>query len=169
MQPRLHHQHYGGNVRLTASGRPKALSAQIALPRETNSTLRRVQPRQSHEAKAKTPLCANSVVDSVSLPLPAPSAKVFSREARTKALSAKDLSREVKNEAPLSAKIVSLKGGALYSKAKLAFKDRGKTAASPCEATLLEKAILASPIPKKKALKAKLKVSQPKRANIQFP
>ena len=42
--------------------------------------------------------------DSVLLSLPAPSAKVLSREARTKALSAKDLSREAKDEAPLSAK-----------------------------------------------------------------
>ena len=43
--------------------------------------------------------------------------------ARTKALSAKDLSREVKNEAPLStdseAISTSLKRRALYSKAKL--------------------------------------------------
>jgi len=51
-------------------------------------------------------MCANSVADSVSLPLTALSAKkVLSREARTKELSAKDLSRETKNEAPLSARL----------------------------------------------------------------
>jgi len=92
-----------GSARLAASDRSKALSVQISSSCEANATLCRVQPRLSCEAKAKTPLCANSVVDSVSLPLPAPSAKVLSREARTKELSAKDLSCEAKNEAPLSA------------------------------------------------------------------
>ena len=60
---------------------------------------------------------------------------------------AKDLSHEVKNEAPLSANSeaisASLKGEALHSKAKLVFKGRAKKEASSCEATLLGKAILA--------------------------
>jgi len=129
-----------GSARLTASGKIKALSVQIASSCEANSTLCRVQSRLSRVAKAKTPLCANSVADSASLSLPAPNAKVFSHEGRTKALSAKNLSREVKNEAPLSANSetssASLKRRALHSKAKLAFKSRAKIAASPCEATL---------------------------------
>ena len=86
------------------------------------SALHIAKPRLSREAKVKAPLCANSA----SLSQPTPSAKVFSRETRTKALSAKDLSREVKNKVPLSANseaiLASLKGGALHSKAKLAFK-----------------------------------------------
>ena len=85
-----------GNARLAASGKAKALSAKITLSREANSTLCRVQPHLSREAKAKAPLCANSVADSSSLSLLASNAKVFSREARTKAQSAKDLSCEVK-------------------------------------------------------------------------
>jgi len=116
-----------------------ALSIQIASSCEANSTFCRVQPRLPREAKAKTPLCANSVADSVSLSLPAPSAKVLSREVRTKALSAKDLSREAKDEAPLSAnsetisaslEIASLKGKSLHSKTKLTFKGRATTVAS---------------------------------------
>ena len=87
-----------GTTRLAASCKTKALSAQIALAYEANSTLCRVHPRLSREAIAKTSLCANSVADSVLLSLPAPSSKVFSHEARTKALSAKNLSREVKKK-----------------------------------------------------------------------
>ena len=79
---------------------------------------------------------------------------------------------KVKNEALLSANneasSASLKRGALHSKAKLAFKGRDKTAASPCEAPLSGEAILALLIAQKKALKAKLRVSQPKQVNIQF-
>ena len=56
----------------------------------------------------------------------------------------------------------------MCNKATLAFKGRAKTVASPCEATLSGETILASPIAKKKALKAKPRASQPKRANIQF-
>jgi len=94
------------SARLVASGKIKALSAQIASSCKANSTLCRVQPRLSRKVKAKAPMCANSVADSVSLPLTALSAKkVLSREARTKELSAKDLSRETKNEAPLSARL----------------------------------------------------------------
>ena len=92
------------SARLVASGRTKALNAQIASSRETNSILCRVQPRLSREAKAKALLCAKSVAHSASLPLIALNAKnVLSREVRTKAQSAKDLSSEVKNEALLSA------------------------------------------------------------------
>jgi len=112
-------------------------------------------------------------LDSLSLPLTTLSAKnVFSREAKTKALSAKDLSPEIKNEAPLSANSeaisASLIGRTLRSRAKLTFKGRAKTIASSCKATLSGETILASPIAKKKVLKAKPRVSQQKQANIQF-
>ena len=56
-----------GSARLAARGRTKALSAQIASPCEANSTLWTVHPRLSHEAMVKSPLCANSIADSVSL------------------------------------------------------------------------------------------------------
>ena len=92
---------------------------------------------------------------------------------KTKALSTKNLGREVKNKAPLSANSeaisVSLTGRTLCNRAKLAFKYRAKTVASPCETTLLGEAILASPIAQKKVFKAKPRVSQPKQANILFP
>jgi len=55
----------------------------------------------------------------------------------------------------------------MRSKAKLASK--GKIVASPCEAIISGKAILASPVTKKKAFKVKLKASQLKRANFQSP
>ena len=64
-----------GSARLVASSRTRALSAQIASSPESNSTLCRVQPRLSREAKAKALLCAKSVDDSASLPLIALSAK----------------------------------------------------------------------------------------------
>jgi len=162
-----------GSARLDASGKTKALCAQIASSCEANSTFCRVQPRLSHEAKVKAPLWANSVVDSVSLSLLASSAKVLSREARTKALSVKDLSREAKDEASLSANseaiLFSLKGRTLRSRAKLASKGRAKIVVSPCEATLSDEAILASSIAKRKAFKAKPRASQPKGANFQSP
>ena len=86
------------SARLAASGRTKALNAQIASSREANSTLYRVQTRLSREVKAKALLCAKSVADSASLPLIALSAKgVLSRETRTKALTVKNFSRKVKN------------------------------------------------------------------------
>jgi len=162
------------STRLAASGKTKALNAQIASSREANSTLCRIQSRLSREVKAKALLCAKSVADSASLPLIALSAKkVLSRGASTKAISAKDLSRVVKNEAPLSANseaiLVSLTGRTLRNRAKLAFKGRAKTVASSCDATLSSETILASPITKKKALKAKLRVSQPKRLTFSFP
>jgi len=91
---------------------------------------------------------------------------------KTKALSAKDLSREVKSEAPLSANsetiLASLTRRTPRNKAKLAFKGRAKTVALPYKATLLGEAILASFIAQKKVFKAKPRVSQPKQANIQF-
>ena len=71
---------------------------------------------------------ADSDAEAASLPPPTLSAKkVLSRDTRTKALNAKDLSREAKNEAPLSAnsetilaslKITSLKGITLRIRAK---------------------------------------------------
>ena len=62
----------------------------------------------------------------------------------------------------------SLKGRTLRSRAKLASKGRAKIVVSPCEATLSGEAILPLPIAQNK-VKAKLRVSQPKQANIQFP
>ena len=71
---------------------------------EANSALCRVQPCLSCEAEAKEPLCADSVADAASLPLPAQSAKkVLSHKARIKAISVNDLSREIKDKAPMSA------------------------------------------------------------------
>jgi len=152
-----------GNARLAASGRTKSLSAQIASSREANSTFCRVQPCLSREVKAKAPLCANSIVDSLLLSLPAPSVKVLSHEARAKALSAKDLNREAKDRAPLRANSeaipASLKGRTLRSRAKLASKNIANTVALPCEATLSGEAILTSPIAKRKAFKAKPRAS----------
>jgi len=49
-----------------------------------------------------------------------------------------------------------------HNRAKLAFKGRAKTVASPCEATFSGEAILASPIAQKKVFKVKPRVSQPK-------
>jgi len=162
-----------GNARLVPSGKTKASSAQIASLCEANATLCRVQPRLSCEAKAKALLCAKSIADSASLPLTVLSAKkVLSREIRTKAPSANDLIREVKIEASLSANSEAistlLTRRTLCNRAKLAFKGRAKTVASPCEATLSGKSILASPIAQKKVFKAKPRVSQPLQANIQF-
>ena len=57
----------------------------------------------------------------------------------------------------------------MRSKAKLTSKGKAKTVASPYEATLSGETILASPITKKKAFKAKPKASQIKRANFQSP
>ena len=68
-----------------------------------------------------------------------------------KASSAKDLCCEARDKANSEAILASLE--ATRSKAKLASK--GKIVASPCEATLSGKVILASPITKKKAFKAK--------------
>ena len=154
LQSRLYHQHLSGSARTAACGSTIALSAPIASSCEANSTLYRVQPHLSCKAKAKA-LCAdseaaasttllgstkpaareantkaylhaNSVVDSASLPLTAPSAKNFCREARIKA--------------PLStnseAILTSLKVKALHNKTKFASKDRTKAAVLFCDATL---------------------------------
>ena len=56
-----------GSARIAACVSTKALSAQIASSCKTDSTLFRVQPRLSREAKAKTLLGTNRVADSASL------------------------------------------------------------------------------------------------------
>ena len=144
--------------------------AKIVYDCKTISALHRAKPRLSREAKAKA-LCANSEATAALLTSSALlcSARLAASN-KTKALSAKDLSREVKNEAPLSANSeaisASLTRKTSRNKAKLTFKGRAKTVASPCKATLLGEAILASPIAQKKVLKAKPRVSQPKQVNI---
>jgi len=106
------------------------------------------------EANTKAPLRVNSVADSASLPLIA------------LAPSAKNLCHEARNKAPLGANSeaipASLEGKALHDKAKFASKGRTKKG----EATLSGEVLLASAITRKKALKAKPKVSQPKGDNI---
>jgi len=164
LQPRLHHLALLGSAKLAASGRTEALNAQITSRCEAHSNLCRVQPRLSREAKAKTPLGANSVADSASLSLTTPSAKNLCCEAREKVPSDKDLYREARDKAPLGANseaiLALLKGRDLRCRAKLAFKGKTKIVALPCEATLSGEAILASPIAKQKALKAKPMISQ---------
>jgi len=110
----------------------------------------------TREANTKAPLRANSITVSTSLSLTTPSAKNLCREARDKA------PLRVNSEVILA----SFEGKALHDKFKFASKGRTKTVASPGEPTLSGEAILASPIIRKKALKAKPKASQPKRANI---
>jgi len=111
------------------------------------------------EANTKAPMRANSIADSDSLPLTAPSVKNFCREARDKA------SPSANNEAILT----SLEEKALHGQAKFASKGKTKAVASPCEATLSGEVILASPITRKKALKARPKASRPKMVNIKSP
>jgi len=143
-------------ARTVFCGSTKALSAQIASSYKANSTIYRVQFCLSSEAKAKAPLCANSIAESTSLTFIVPSTKDLCREARNKAsLSA--------NNEPI---LASLEGKAMHNKGKLASKGRVKTVASLCEATLSDEAILASPITKKKAFKAKPKAFQPKRLTL---
>ena len=93
--------------------------------------LHRAKPRLSREAKAKA-LCANS--ETTAALLTSSSLLGSARLAvgdKTKALSAKDLSREVKNEAPLSANseaiFASLTGRTPHNRAKHVFKGRAKT------------------------------------------
>ena len=62
-----------------------------------------------------------------------------------------------------------LVGKALYKRVKFSSKGRTKAVASPCEATPSGEAILASPMAKRKAFKARPKASQPNRANFQSP
>ena len=72
--------------------------AKIISDCKTISVRHRAKPRLSREAKAKALMCAKSIADSASFPLTVLSAKkILSRETKIKALSAKDLSREVKN------------------------------------------------------------------------
>ena len=130
------------------------------------SALHRAKPHLSREARTKA-LCANS--EAIVAPLTSSALLGSARLAasdKTKVLSAKDLSREIKNEAPLSANSeaisASLKGRTLRNRAKLVFKGRTKTVASPCETTLSGEVILASPIAQKKVFTAKPRVSQPK-------
>ena len=93
-----------------------------------------------------------------SLILLAPSANKLYLEARGKALPSAN------NEALLT----SLVEKALHNRAKFASTGRTKTVASSCEATPCE-ATLASPMPKKKALRARPKASQPNMASFQSP
>ena len=77
-----------GSARTAACGSTKALSAQIASSCAANSTLYRVQPHLSHEAKNKA-LCVNSEAITASL-------------ASTTLLgSAKPAARETKAKTPL--------------------------------------------------------------------
>jgi len=73
-----------GSARLAASGRTKALSAQIVSPYAANSTLCRVQPRSSREAKTKASLCANSIADSASHSLQHLVPRIFTARLQTK-------------------------------------------------------------------------------------
>ena len=57
----------------------------------------------------------------------------------------------------------------MHDKAKFASKGRTKAVASLCEVTLSGEVILASPITREKALKAKPKASQSQGANIKSP
>jgi len=115
-------------------------------------------------------LGANSIADSVLLLLTAPSVKNLFCEARDKVPSAKDLCREARDKAPLGANneaiLASLEGKAQHSKAKSASKGRIKIVASSCEATLSGEIILASPVAKKKAFKAKPRASRSKGASF---
>jgi len=143
--------------------------AKIVPDCKTISALHRAKPRLSREVRAKA-LCVNSEATAAPLTSSALLGSVrLAASDKTKALSAKDLNREVKNEAPLSANSeatsTSLTGRTPRNKAKLAIKGSAKTG----EATLSGEAILDSAIAQKKVFKAKPRVSQPKQANIQFP
>jgi len=157
---------------VTHEAREKSLDSASC---EVNSAFHRAQPRLSREVKAKTPLCADNEANISSLSLPTWSAKtVLSRKARTRApLSANDLYHEANIEAPLDANSeatpTSLKVGALQCRAKLASTGRAKATASPCEANSSGEAILALSTTMKLAFKAKPRVFQPKKANIQPP
>jgi len=116
--------------------------AKIVSNCKTISALHRAKPRLSRVARAKA-LCANNEATATPLTLSALLGSVrLAASDKTKTLSAKYLTREVKNEAPLGdnseAIPVSLTGRTLCN--------RAKTVASPCEATLSGEAILASPI-----------------------
>ena len=95
------------------------------------------------EAKIRIPVRANNVADLVSLSLL--STKKLYYEARGKALLG----------ANSEALLISLAGKALHNRAKFASKSRTKAVTSPCEATSLGEAILASSIAKRKAFKVR--------------
>ena len=124
--------------RLSCEAKPKALYAnsETVVASLTFTTLLGSGKPAAREANTKVPLHANSVADSASLPLIAPSTKNLCSEARDKA--------------PLSANseaiLTSLEGKALYSKTKLTSKGRIKAVVSACEATLPDEAILISPL-----------------------
>jgi len=109
-----------------------------------------------HEAKTRAPAHANSVTDLASLLTP--SANKLCHEVRSKALLGTN------SEAFLT----SLARKALYNRAKFASRGKTKAVVFPCEATPSGEATLASPMAKKKALKAKPKASQPEIANIKL-
>jgi len=129
---------------------PASYKAKIVLYHKITLAPRRAKSRLSSEANTKAPLCANSVADSASLPLTAPSANNLYCKVRDKA------PRGANSEVTLT----SLEGKAMCGKTK--FEGKTKAVASPCEATLSGEAILTSPITRKKTLKAKTKASQPK-------
>ena len=91
-------------------------------------------------------------------------------KVRTRALlSANDLCHETNLEAPLGARVASLKARALLCSAKLASKSRTKVAGSLREADSSGEAILASPTAKREAFKAKPRAFQPKKADSSLP
>jgi len=100
--------------------------AKIVSDCKTISALHRAKPHLSREARAKA-LCANSKATAAPLTSSAllGSARLAT-SSKTKTISAKDLSLEVKNEASLSANketiLASLTGRTLRNRAKLAFK-----------------------------------------------
>jgi len=111
-----------------------------------------VQPA-SREPKTRAPVRANSVSNPTSLS--APSANKICCEVRGKTLLS----------ANSEALLTSLTGKALHNRAKFVSNGRTKVA----EVTSLGEATLASPMAKKKALKAKPKAFQPQRVNIKSP
>ena len=84
----------------------------------------------THEAKTRALRCTNSIANSASLSLIAPSAKNLCREAIDEAPSAKDLCHEARDKAPLGANnksiLASLERKAMRSEAKLASKGKAK-------------------------------------------
>ena len=150
------------------SGREKSLDSASC---EANLALRRARPRLSREDKAKAPLCAESKANTASLPLTTVGAKTIpGRKVRTRALhSANDLCNETNLEAPLGARVASLKARALLCSAKLASKSRTKVASSLREVDYSGEAILASPTAKRDAFKAKPRAFQPIKADSNLP
>jgi len=155
--------------RLSREAKAKVLCAnsEATAASLTSSALLDSTKLAAREAKTRAPLCANSIANSASLSLIAPSAKNLCREAIDEAPSAKDLCHEARDKAPLGANneaiLASLEGKALHCNAKFASKGRTKTVASSCEATISGEAILASPIAKKKPSRLSLRLLSPRR------